>query len=324
MDFLNYLESSKYNFNILNNDCFMVSGKKPKNPLIQQIYKINMTKTKNKIDKIFIINFILNSIKKLTNKKSPFKIKCNIFGMKNFNVNTLNLRSRDVEVDAGKKLESLGFKIDLNSPKYIFVVNIFVNTVLISKLNLREYNQNYYSELNSGDKSHINFNNINKDFQINRSQLKLREALINFKINAAEIKNALDLGASPGGFSKELSNHNIKVTAIDPADLNEKLKDDRNIKHLKIKANKFTTNKKFDLIVNDMNLHPIESADIMVNLSIFLKKNGPAIMTIKCPSKNVARYIKITKQILKKKFKKFEIQHLLHNRMEITVKMIKK
>lgn len=324
MAFLNYLESSKYNFNILNNGCFMVFEKKPKNPLIQQIYKINMTKTKNKMDKIFIISFILNSIKKLTNKKSPFKIKCNIFGMKNFNVNTLNLRSRDIEVDVGKKLESLGFKIDLNSPKYIFVANIFVNAILISKLNLREYNQNYYVESDSSGKSRNNYNNINKDFEINRSQLKLREALINFKINAAEIKNALDLGASPGGFSKELSSHNIKVTAIDPADLNEKLKYDKNIKHLKIKADEFTTNEKFGLIVNDMNLHPLESANIMVNLSTFLEKNGYAIMTIKCPSKNVARYIKITKQILKKEFKKFKIQHLQHNRMEITIKMIKK
>jgi len=161
-------------------------------------------------------------------------------------------------------------------------------------------------------------------FQINRSQLKLRQALIHFNIDLTQVKTCLDLGASPGGFSKELSNHNINIIAIDPANLDKRLDNNKNIKHLKIKVNEFKTNNEFDLIVNDMNMHPTESANTMITLSKFLKNNKPAIMTIKCPSINVFKYIKQSKQILKKHYEKFEVQHLPNNRMEITIKMVKK
>ncbi len=315
--FIKYLNSLNYTFDVLVEGCFIVYNKKPKNPLIQQIYKINVLNTKQKITTIFIINFILKEVKKQINKKIPFKLRCNIFGERTFNVNILNSKSRDLDIKIGRKLNALGFKIDLNNFKYIFVINIFKRKILISKLTSKIYYRNYFFELNTNDKN-INY------FQINRSQLKLRQALIYFNVDLTQVKTSLDLGASPGGFSKELSNHNINIIAIDPANLDKRLNNNKNIKHLKMKVNEFKTNKKFDLIVNDMNMHPIESANTMINLSKFLKNNKLAIMTIKCPSMNVFKYIKQSKQILKKQYEKFEIQHLPNNRKEITIKMIKK
>src|SRR3989344_1319626 len=273
------------------------SIKIPQLTLAHEIYKIDATE---KID----INNIIIAIKKILNKTKSFSIKCTVYGDERFNVNTLNLKSRDIEVQVGIQLEKEGFKVDRKNPNDIILINLADNTAFITKTIPDKSNFNY------GDK-------------LNRSQLKLREALSYFNIDLKDIKSALDIGASPGGFSKELSKNGIKVTAIDPAELDSSLRNDNNIVHLKIRAEEFKPMEKFDLLVNDMNLHPNDSAKILLYLSKFLKNGAFCIMTVKCPTKNVFFYIKNIKGLLEKDFKDFEFKHLPHNKMEITMKAIK-
>ena len=265
--------------------------------LAHEIYKIDA------IEKMDIKDIIM-AVKKILSKNKPFSIKCIVYGDEKFNVNTLNLKSRDIEVQVGIQLEKEGFKVDRKNPGDIILINLADNTAFITKTKPHKPDFNYADKLN-------------------RSQLKLREALSYFDVDLKNIKNALDIGASPGGFSKELSKNGIKVTAIDPAELDSSLKNDKNIIHLKIRAEEFKPKEKFDLLVNDMNLHPNDSAKILLDLSKFLKNGAFCIMTIKCPTKNVFFYMKNIKELLKKDFKDFEFKHLPHNKMEITMKSIK-
>ncbi len=273
------------------------ANKTPKLALSHEIYKIEAIE---KID----VKGIIFAIKKLLSEKESFMIKCIIYGDEKFNVNTLNIKSRDIEVQVGIQLEKEGFLVDRKNPKSIILVNIANNNAFITKSQYKREGFNYEDRLN-------------------RSQLKLREALHYFNVDLKKTRNALDIGAAPGGFSKELSKYKIKVTAVDPADLDSSLKNDKNITHLKIRAEDFKPKEEFDLLVNDMNLHPNDSAKVVLGLCKFLKSNAVCIVTIKCPTKNVFYYMDNIENLLKKCFREFEFKHLLHNKMEITMKAIK-
>ena len=312
-EFIKQLKHSGCAYRKLNKYYFLISSKRPiKSIFLHSIFKVKMKFevsgfTKKRIDDLS--GLMQDFVKKSINKKTPFKINCNISGIQTFNTDTIGMNAKDIEVMIGTKLELQGYKIDLLKPKYIFILDIFNTVIIADKVDL---------------KNPAAINIIEKPDDISRAQLKLREAILYFKIDLSSVRNALDLGAAPGGFSKELSMHRIKVIAVDTADLDKRLEKDRNITHLKIKAAQINSDYIFDMITNDMNIDPVESAQVMLNLSNHLSSNGFAVMTIKCPSKNVSNYIKNTKKILSAKYTRFRLQHLPHNRMEITLFMLKK
>ena len=67
--------------------------------------------------------------------------------------------------------------------------------------------------------------------QVSRSEFKLLEALELFHIQLPPHGVALDLGASPGGWTRVLRQHDQYVTAVDPGDLDPRLTKDRGVRH---------------------------------------------------------------------------------------------
>lgn len=232
---------------------------------------------------------------------------------KSFAIETAAYRSdihtRDLEVKLGESLESIGYKADLENPE----------TIIYSFLQ----GKNLYLGVVDTDETIYRYLDNSKKFsrvedRLNRAQYKLVEAFDRFNI---DIKDgiAMDIGAAPGGWTKELIDRGFKVYAIDPAKLDNSLKDNKNVVHIKDKIENVDINyKNFDIIVNDMNCNPIRSAEIMVNTSKFLKKGGLAIMTAKLVSKNVDFFIDGVIHTANGVYDIKEIKHLQQNREEIT------
>ncbi len=212
------------------------------------------------------------------------------------------------------ELLNKGFVCNNQYPKQVISYVVFNNVMYIglnsAKLNL--------SNWTLGMRRYQKYEN-----QISRAEFKLLEAIETFNINLENYENALDLGASPGGWSKVLLEKGLQVTAVDPAKLN--IKHD-NLTHYKGLAEDFVkTNKNiFDIVVNDMKMDVCESAKIMVGISSKLKENGIAIVTYKLPKNKSVGKILDGNRILNEKYTIIHQKQLFHNRNEITVVLEKK
>jgi len=153
---------------------------------------------------------------------------------------------------------------------------------------------------------------------ISRAEFKLREALqlLHYKPKNAGL--AVDLGAAPGGWSLVLAEYGMDVIAVDPAKLDNRLLEVKNITHFKGKSQDFHTDKKIDLLVNDMNMEPRDSASIVVSFSKNLKTGALLVMTIKLVSGPFEKRVQEVCKILEDEFKLLDIRLLFHNRQEVT------
>jgi len=76
--------------------------------------------------------------------------------------------------------------------------------------------------------------------QISRAELKLLEAFEVFGLQLNGRGEALDLGAAPGGCSRLLLKFGFRVTAVDPAELNSRLKEyGGRLTHYRVRAEQF-------------------------------------------------------------------------------------
>lgn len=153
---------------------------------------------------------------------------------------------------------------------------------------------------------------------ISRAEFKLREALqiIGYKPKKGEL--AVDLGAAPGGWSLVLAELGMDVIAVDPASLDSRLLNIKNITHFKGKSQDFYTDKEIVLLVNDMNLDPKDSAQVILSFAKNLKPKSLVIMTIKLVCGPYQEKIEDVCNILKLDFKLLDIRLLFHNRQEVT------
>ncbi|BAU14521.1 ribosomal RNA large subunit methytransferase J [Leptolyngbya sp. NIES-3755] len=159
--------------------------------------------------------------------------------------------------------------------------------------------------------------------QISRAEFKLLEAIDVFNLQLPTEGLGLDLGASPGGWTRVLRNRGLSVVAVDPGDLAESLRSDPNITHCRQLVQQYLPNcrDRFDLIVNDMRMSPVDSAKNMIAASEVLKENGLAIMTLKLPSKGVKNVINHAIALLENHYEVIGIRNLFHNRQEVTLVM---
>jgi len=161
--------------------------------------------------------------------------------------------------------------------------------------------------------------------QLSRSEFKLMEAFEVFDVDIHGDKNALDLGASPGGWSKVLLEKGFKVTAIDRAPVEPEIYKYGEFKFIQNDAKLYKPLKNsFDILTNDMNRGPTLSAKITVQVANGLKKDAILIMTIKLTSKNPEKIIKKTLKTLERAFMIRNVRQLYHNRDEVTLMGIKK
>ncbi|MCB9137739.1 MAG: 50S rRNA methyltransferase [Caldilineaceae bacterium] len=157
--------------------------------------------------------------------------------------------------------------------------------------------------------------------QISRAEFKLLEALEVFGIELPPRGVALDLGASPGGWTRVLRGREQYVTAIDPGELDPRLMGDPAVRHLRMTAEAYLAGEpeRFDLIVNDMRMDARDSARLMVDYAPLLYADGQAIMTLKLPARGRRAIIERAFEILRQAYEIQGARQLFHNRSEITV-----
>ncbi len=161
--------------------------------------------------------------------------------------------------------------------------------------------------------------------QISRAEYKLLEAFEVFDLDLRNFRTAIDLGAAPGGWTKVLVEQGLRVTAIDPADLDPTLLEDKNVTHYKMLAQDFLERHKVktDVLVNDMKMDVLKTCEIMNTMVESLAHDGIGIVTFKLPEKNQTGKILDGIRVLKEKYKILYTKQLFNNRSEVTV-VIKK
>ena len=292
-----------------------IDGLIKKNPIfIKQIMPVMKTgKIKGKLDTDKQI--LHNATIDITNmtKGKEFAVQCRIVDGK------LDYSAKDIEVFLGQYFYQKGLMPSF-SDNELRNEDIDIVSILINK-------DNYYLGFSN---SKENLNSHSDEYRIcskegrkiSRAENKLKEALVKFDITLDGKGIALDVGAAPGGWSKVLIDYEFKVIAVDPSELHPDLQQHPRLKHFKCRIEKLNFNNYFDIIVNDMNIEPVDTAKIMNSLSAVLKEDGIAIVTLKLP-KNPEEAINKAKKILNEQYDVLKIKSLFHNRQEVTV-LIKK
>jgi 23S rRNA (cytidine2498-2'-O)-methyltransferase len=157
--------------------------------------------------------------------------------------------------------------------------------------------------------------------QISRSEFKLEELFRTTGLKPPEGGLALDLGASPGGWTRILRAHGLDVVAVDPADLDPRLRNDRHIRHVRTTAGPFLdrTTDRFDIVVNDMRMDPAMSTGLMLAAAKHLKPGGLLILTLKLSPKGAVKAVRDALARLDAAVDIELVRQLHHNRDEVTV-----
>ncbi|WP_042137856.1 SAM-dependent methyltransferase [Paenibacillus sp. FSL P4-0081] len=214
------------------------------------------------------------------------------------------------------RLDSLGAEFTVQEPAW--VVSVYADgEALYAGVSRPEEN------LSSWNGGMIRFRK--EDGQISRAKFKLMEAEKEFAIPFYSFKNAVDIGASPGGWTSFLLERGLKVTAVDPALMHESLRNYPGLKILRKNAGevKFRENE-FDLLVCDMSWSPKLMAKLVTGLLHSLTPGGTAIVTVKLMHKKPLAMIKeIIAMFEGERMQIQRAKQLFHNRDEITLYMIK-
>ncbi|NKB65727.1 MAG: hypothetical protein GKR89_01580 [Candidatus Latescibacteria bacterium] len=241
---------------------------------------------------------------------APFSVQCRRVGP------AADYRAKDVEVRLGMRLEELGgvprfSDMDAQVDPKQQVVSIFLFG-----------SRGYVGRSAAGE----NLNDHCDEYRIfsrharavSRAEFKLLEALRKFglQVNGGR---AIDLGAAPGGWTKVLADRGMEVVAIDPGQLLPVVTALPGVTYVQGKAEDYEGDGEFDLLVNDMNMDPEDSAKLMVDMAPWLKQGSQAVLTVKLVIRNPDRLLENTRQVLEPAYAIERIKHLFHNRLEVTV-----
>lgn len=169
-----------------------------------------------------------------------------------------------------------------------------------------------------------------EDEQVSRAEFKLLEAFSVFDIELPTSGHALDIGASPGGWSRVLAAVGLQVDAVDPGDLDPRLRGNRLIRHHRCRIQEYSSGPKpFDMIVNDMKMDARESVEIMLGFAGRMAPGGLAVMTLKMPkightaaeARKALNMVRLDLDRLATRFEIVGARQLYHNRSEVTVVM---
>lgn len=162
-----------------------------------------------------------------------------------------------------------------------------------------------------------------------RSTLKLEEAWHQFiprqqwDIRLAPSMRAVDLGAAPGGWTWQLVNRHMYVTAIDNGPMQQALMDSGQVEHFKADGFTFKPRKPVDWMVCDIVEKPARTA-AMASSWLTEKWCKEAIVNLKLPMKQ--RYQEVVKLLEKMQEDfinhnvsvKIACKQLYHDREEVT------
>jgi len=229
--------------------------------------------------------------------------------------------AKDVEVFVGQHFDKLG-GVPVFNDQRITNENIYIISIFIYKDRFYAGFSRATENLSSHSDEHRVLSRSSRE--ISRAEKKLKEAINTFQIQVTGNGHALDMGASPGGWTKVLADYGFHVAAVDPGDLHESLRDHPNITHYKARVENVQFDVPFEIIVNDMNVDPQITSEIMNSLAERLVSKGIAVVTLKLPFYDVDRSIRESVAILDAHYEVLHLRHLSHNRREITALLQKK
>ncbi|MCW9029059.1 MAG: 23S rRNA (cytidine(2498)-2'-O)-methyltransferase RlmM [Kangiella sp.] len=163
-----------------------------------------------------------------------------------------------------------------------------------------------------------------------RSTLKLEEAiqtLMSGKQQKAVLRlgnTAVDLGAAPGGWTYQLVQHGLQVTAIDNGGMDKKLMQTEHVIHLKENALAWMPEKPVKILVCDMVEKPSLVARLIAKWLV-AGKTEHAIFNLKLPMKKRFQEVNECIGLICDDLEEADIdyfwqaKHLYHDREEITV-----
>lgn len=157
---------------------------------------------------------------------------------------------------------------------------------------------------------------------LNRAELKLREILQHHELTLPAEGRALDIGAAPGGWTKVLAEHMAQVVAVDPGELDPQVTQLPNVVHLRMRSEALLTLEdmgQFDVVTNDMNLHPAISAQILCDLVPLLRPSATAVLTVKFVNRHRRELVQEALDVLDAHFEGFRIGRVAHNAKETTI-----
>jgi 23S rRNA (cytidine2498-2'-O)-methyltransferase len=112
----------------------------------------------------------------------------------------------------------------------------------------------------------------------------------------------------------------MNVVAVDPADLDLRIRSNPAVKHVRQTAQTYLpTDEQFDVILNDMRMDALASAHMMLLAASSLKPYGLAILTLKLPKRSMASTATLALKLLQKCYLVVGARQLFHNRHEITI-----
>ncbi len=146
---------------------------------------------------------VIRAVEQLLDKRRAFKIE-----VKRINSGLFD-KAKAIEVKVGNALESKGFVPDLKNPEMV-VYLIFLEGKTAIGIIERSKAASYVLD---------QFRHRQKEvaFKINRAEFKIEEAIEFFGIDLSKVSRALDIGAAPGGWTHYLTEHGVKVVAMDNA-----------------------------------------------------------------------------------------------------------
>ena len=165
-----------------------------------------------------------------------------------------------------------------------------------------------------------------------RSTLKLAEALLELlseqeRVQLRPGRRAVDLGASPGGWTWQLTSRGMKVTAVDNGPMDKALMETGLVEHLRADGFTFRPRHPVDWLVCDMVEKPARVVDLMAR---WFERGDcrAAIFNLKLPMKRRFEEIALARAVLRERLSRREgawrivARQLYHDREEATLAVL--
>lgn len=222
--------------------------------------------------------------------------------------------SQEAEVAVAEQISSRpGIDVDMRQPDHLVSVEVFQDAAYLGVTRIEEMVR----------KRILKMQRYAPGMRpLNRAEVKLREAIAQFGLELPREGRALDLGASPGGWTKVLAEHVAEVVAVDPGALDGRVLALPNVRHLAVRSEALGEVPDlglFDVVVNDMNMPPDKSARVMRDAARWVRRGGIMVMTIKYVSHRRRELVAETVELLEGAYEWLVVRRVPHNSQETTV-----